>query len=281
MLSIARHLPGLLVAVASLTACASGGQKPDTSTNQPLNAMTTPSSQKSSQLLSDHHWQLVGAQNAQGKAESGWLQTGGGPVSLRFRESSLNISGLCNNMGAGYTLNGQRIQISHVAGTMKMCANEAQMRYEQQFSLRLPQAQSWEVAPGDKPILTLTFKDGGRWTFQGKPTHEALYGGPGETLFLEVAPQRVACHHPLMPKYQCLKVREISYDASGIKRKTGDWELFYSEIENYQHQPDVRNVLRLKRYTRQHVPADASRYVYVLDMVVESENMATSSRRAR
>lgn len=280
MLTIARHLPGLLVAVASLTACA-GGQSPGASSTPSVNAMSAPSSQKSNQLLSDHHWQLTGAQDAQGKAQSAWLQTGAGPVSLRFRDESVNISGLCNSMGARYVLQGQRIQISHVAGTMKMCANETLMRYEQQFGLRLPQAQSWEIAPGANPMLTLTFKDGGRWLFQGKPTHEALYGGPGETVFFEVAPQRAACHHPLMPKHQCLRVREISYDASGIKRGAGEWQLFYSEIENYQHQPGVRNVLRLKRYTRQNVPADASSVVYVLDMVVESENVPAAAGRSK
>ena len=46
---------------------------------------------------------------------------------------------------------------------------------------------------------------------------------------------------------------------------------FYDPIEGYSHQAGTRHVLRLKRYTRQQVPADASQYVYVLDMIVESE----------
>jgi len=33
----------------------------------------------------------------------------------------------------------------------------------------------------------------------------------------------------------------------------------------------VRNVVRVDRYQRKQVPADASRYLYVLDLVVESE----------
>jgi hypothetical protein len=32
-------------------------------------------------------------------------------------------------------------------------------------------------------------------------------------------------------------------------------------------------VLRINRYTRSQPPADASRYVYVLDLVVESETV--------
>ena len=39
--------------------------------------------------------------------------------------------------------------------------------------------------------------------------------------------------------------------------------------------PGVRNVLRVQRYTRKDVPADASKYAYVLDMVVESDASAT------
>src|SRR3546814_10465128 len=78
------------------------------------------------------------------------------------------------------------------------------------------------------------------------------------------------CSHPLIPNQQCLKVREIQYDAHGLKTGHGDWQAFYSDIQGYTHQPGVRNVLRIRRYERQPVPADASRYAYVLDMVVES-----------
>ncbi|MBN9325065.1 MAG: DUF4377 domain-containing protein, partial [Delftia acidovorans] len=44
-------------------------------------------------------------------------------------------------------------------------------------------------------------------------------------------------------------------------------------IEGYKHEPGIRNVLRIQRYKRQNVPADASAYAYVLDMVVESERV--------
>ncbi|HYM87381.1 MAG TPA: DUF4377 domain-containing protein, partial [Pseudoxanthomonas sp.] len=42
-------------------------------------------------------------------------------------------------------------------------------------------------------------------------------------------------------------------------------------IEGYTHEAGIRNVLRVKRYTIKHPPADGSSLVYVLDMVVESE----------
>ena len=38
----------------------------------------------------------------------------------------------------------------------------------------------------------------------------------------------------------------------------------------YTHEPGVSNVLRINRYKRPQPPADASGYVYELDLVVES-----------
>ena len=47
---------------------------------------------------------------------------------------------------------------------------------------------------------------------------------------------------------------------------------FYDRIEGYSHEPGIRNVLRVDRYTIKNPPADASKYAYVLDLVVESAN---------
>ena len=269
MITLSRHVSGLLVA-ASLAGCASS-PAPKSSTTATASSMT-----HSAQALSDFHWSLASATNANGQTEAGWLNTGAGPASLLFQNGRVSVTGLCNNMFAPYVVQGQSIQISRLAGTMKMCPNETLMRYEQQFALRLSQASSWQITQGDPANLTLSFKNGDQWVFAGRATHEAQYGGPGETVFLEVAPERVACSHPLIPQHQCLNVREVSYNASGIKQQVGQWQLFYDEIENYQHHAGVRNILRLKRYARPQVPADASRYVYVLDMVVESEDTSLS-----
>jgi hypothetical protein len=72
---------------------------------------------------------------------------------------------------------------------------------------------------------------------------------------------------------QCLRVREIRFDAQGLRiEPPGEWYDFHGRIEGYTHHSGVRNVLRIDRYTRpQPVPADASAFVYMLDLVVESE----------
>ena len=88
-----------------------------------------------------------------------------------------------------------------------------------------------------------------------------------------MAAQAAACNHPLIPDMQCLQVRELKYDDQGLKTGTGDWQFLYQDIEGYTHQPGVRNVLRLKRYPVANPPADGSSIAYVLDMVVESEQV--------
>jgi len=128
-----------------------------------------------------------------------------------------------------------------------------------------------KLTEGSTPLLTLTQRDGLTLIFEGHETAETRFGGEGEQVFLEVQPQRVACNHPLIPDYQCLQVREIVYGDDGVKQSEGDWEFFYQEIEGYNHEAGVRNVLRLKRFPIVNPPADGPGIAYILDMVVESE----------
>jgi heat shock protein HslJ len=244
-------------AVASLSACAMQTDRPD-------NIAQT-------DLLSDYHWDLT---SAQGTTPSNWVPPktrDGQPLRLSFQDQRVSISGLCNRMAAGYTVTADKISITQPMSTMMACGNDGVMQYEQEIGKLLPQARTWAINNNASvPSLTLSFNDGVQWTLTGTPTDETRYGGPGETEFLEVAAQRVACSHPLIPNMQCLNVREIKYDSAGIKSSVGNWHAFYDTIQGYTHQPGVRNVLRVKRYERAQVPADASRNVYVLDMVVES-----------
>jgi len=109
--------------------------------------------------------------------------------------------------------------------------------------------------------------------FTPEPTAETRYGGPGETVFLEVAAQTKPCSHPLIPNMQCLQTREVAFDDKGLKQGTpGEFENFYGTIEGYTHEDGVRNVVRVKRYKIANPPADGSSVAYVLDMVVESAN---------
>lgn len=225
--------------------------------------------------LTAYHWSMSQAVDASGNGDTQWLRSGDAtPASLSFTDDRLGVSGLCNTMSAGYTLDGSKIDISPVASTMMMCADEALMRYEQSFGQRLAEVSTWEIEQtAEDPSLTLSFSNGEQWILKGIPTSETKYGSTGETVFLEVAAQTKPCTHPLMDNFQCLQVRTIEYSEQGIKQSHGEWQHFYDSIENYEHTLGVRNVLRVKRYENQNVPADASTYAYVLDMVIESEQL--------
>lgn len=216
---------------------------------------------------------------------------------LRFdgQQQMLAVQGLCNRLMGSYSTQahtkevqagnaqansaiGGALHIQPLAATLMACPEPALMQLEQQVSALLPQAQSWHIRWTDTPQadspgaaqLQIDFAQGQRWLLQGQWTHEALYGQP-QRMFLEVAPEQQACNHPLMGQMQCLQTRIVHYEPNGRKTLEGAWGAFYDPIEGYSHQAGTRHVLRLKRYTRQQVPADASQYVYVLDMIVESE----------
>jgi heat shock protein HslJ len=251
-----------LLALQGLSACS------------PMPAATPQDGTPDAAALGAYHWQLREALDARGTAQPGWTDAGAKPVQLRFAEGRLAVARLCNGLSASYRLQGGQMEVGPVVGTMMACPDPALMALESRVGQQLPQVQGWAVQPpaaaGAAPRLTLSFRDGTRWQLEGSPTDETRYGSAGERIFLEVGPERAACPHPLMRDYRCLQVRSITYNEQGLKTAIGPWENFYDEIQGYTHQPGVRNVLRIQRYKRTQVPADASAYAYVLDMVVET-----------
>lgn len=268
---------GILALSAGLTACA---------TSQ----TATPETGADAATLEAYHWQLREVRNDQGQPQAGWTLPPAAAtakaappamsrtVVLNFAQNQVSVSRLCNALSASYSLQGNALHIGPVRGTLMACPDSAAMVLEQQVGQRLPQASQWRIATPQAqagatpaPVLTLVFSDGGQWVLEGKPTDATRYGSAGERMFLEVAPQRVACSHPLIPNYQCLQVRKIEYDGQGLKTRVGPWENWYGQIQGYTHQPGVRNVLRIQRYPVANPPADAPAFAYVLDMTVESE----------
>ncbi len=225
-------------------------------------------------LLPAHHWRLTDATDAQGQRIEALFARPDHPLQLDFADGRVSVSNTCNRMNGGYTLAGDRLTLGRMASTMMACTEPKLSALDAEAGARLSGELGVAATAGDTPELVLTAADGSRLVFQGAPTAATRFGGPGERIFLEVGPETKPCDHPLIPGKQCLQVREIRFDDSGIRvGEPGEWQNFYDEIEGYTHQPGVRNVLRIDRYTRQDVPADASRYAYVLDMVVESEQV--------
>lgn len=221
--------------------------------------------------LSANHWRLTDAKNAQGQRIDALFVNADKPVQLDFIDGRVGVGNTCNRMGGAYSVASDELTFDRMVSTMMACTDARLMALDQEVGKRLEGSLKFAQSTD---TLALTTASGDVLTFTGEPTAETRYGGPGETVFLEVAAQTRACSHPLIPDKQCLQVRELKYDDKGIKTGTdGAFGNFYSDIEGYAHEPGIRNVLRVTRYTIENPPADGSSLAYALDMVVESETV--------
>ena len=262
----------ILALPLALAACARPPQGEPAAPPATAAPSSVPATEAKTSSLSAQHWKLSDAKDAQGKRIDALWANADKPLQLDFAEGRVGISNACNRMGAAYSVEGGQMKFEPMVSTQMACADARLMALEQEIGKRLDGGVSFVQ---DDQTLTLTTTSGDVLVFQGTPTAETRYGGPGETVFLEVAAKTRSCSHPLIPDMQCLQVRELEYDDKGIKTGTdGAFENFYGDIEGYAHEPGIRNVLRVKRYTIKNPPADASALAYRLDMVVESATEA-------
>jgi heat shock protein HslJ len=223
-------------------------------------------------VLPAYHWRLAEATDAKGSRIEALFARADKPLQLDFADRRASVGNACNRMGGAYSVEGDKLKFDRLDSTLMACADAKLMALDQEIGKRLEGASTFALQTGAAPTLTLSGGNGDVLTFNGEPTAETRYGGPGETTFVEVAAQTKPCNHPLIPAMQCLQVREIKYDDKGIKTGAdAAFENFYGDIEGYTHEPGVRNVLRVKRYNIKNPPADGSSLAYELDMVVESE----------
>ncbi len=221
------------------------------------------------QQLLANHWVLESATDSSGKRIDALFARTEKPVTLDFVDGRVAVSNTCNRMGGGYSLADGTLTISPLASTMMACTDKALMALDQAVGSRLEGSLKADLGGNDQ--LTLRTSSGDVLVFGPRPTAETRFGGPGETVFIEVAAQTKPCPHPLIRDMQCLQTREVKFDDKGLKVGTpGAFENFYSSIEGYTHEPGTRNVLRVKRFAIANPPADAPAQAYVLDMVVES-----------
>ncbi|GGE63187.1 META domain-containing protein [Paenalcaligenes hominis] len=226
------------------------------------------------ETIQAYHWDLVNVVEPDG-ASKNVGKTLDHPLTLTFLDDVVALQNLCNNLNASYNLQENSIAFSQVVGTMKMCNDPELMQYEQEVARLLPTASTWSLATTDQtaqdapaPVLSLHFDNGQIWSFAGKQTNEAKYGGQAEMVFLEVSPTPEMCPQS---GNMCLKVRPVHYDQNGVATGTGDWILFQpNAIEGYEHVNGVGTIVRTKRYAIPNAPAGSATDAYVLDMVVQS-----------
>ena len=254
-----RYLLSLLTIPLVLAGCA---QMPDSNRSNPPASQAVDS-------LDAFHWQLTDATNRRGDRLNYLFVQPGKPVQLDFKTNRFTVSNTCNVMGGTYTLNDNEITFSNMVSTKMLCANPQLNTLEQQVANQIQNRANIDVFLSATPVLKLRFYDGNTLTFTGHPTADVRYGGSGETIFMENPSNTIACYTPMMPTKQCLQVRDVYYDNSGVITGTSTWRPFYPDIEGYQHQQGVGHILRLKRYNIANAPADAPNQAYVMDMIVQ------------
>jgi heat shock protein HslJ len=259
----------ILALPLALAACAKPPQGEPATPAAETPTATASAAPANASALSANHWRLTDAKNAQGQRIDTLFANADKPVQLDFVDGRVGVGNTCNRMGGSYSVAGDELTFDRMASTMMACTDAGLMALDQEVGKRLEGSLKFAQSAD---TLTLTTASGDVLTFTGEATAETRYGDPGETVFLEVAAQTRACSHPMIPDKQCLQVRELQYDDKGVKTGTdGAFGNFYQDIEGYAHEPGIRNVLRVKRYTIKNPPADGSSLAYVLDMVVESE----------
>lgn len=252
----------LLLPLALLAACSS-------TTPAATSAAAAGNTAGQDSLLAASHWTLVEATAAGGERLDALFVDPQHPVVLDFGDGRLSARAACNTLSGSYTLHDGTLQAGAIASTMIGCPAPLHAQ-DRAFGGIFEDAVRIESI--DATRLVLLAADGSRLAFSATPTAQTRYGGPGRTVFLEVAAHTRPCPHPLQGRVQCLQVRELEYDGNGLKAGTpGSFSHFYDRIEGYTHEDGVRNVLRVKRFDIANPPADGSRHAWVHDMTVESE----------
>ena len=254
--------------------------RPEDGASQPpaanlLLTLTAPAHQSGDleQQLERYRWTLVFATNANHRRIAGLPPGKNRPVVLSFAGSRLSVQGPCNRLVGGYQVTAaNQISVNVGASTMMAC-HPALMRADSALSNLLAKPLQVRMTGRPSARLRLVSPDRGTLSFTGSPTPESLYG-PGTTVFLEIAAQSIACPNPPSPDARCLQYRERHYDDKGLPVGTpGEWKPLTVNIEGFTHREGVRNVLRVKQFQRPASAAGSPSKLYVLDLVVESENV--------
>ncbi|MEY6433619.1 copper resistance protein NlpE N-terminal domain-containing protein [Thioalkalicoccus limnaeus] len=222
-------------------------------------------------MLVDHRWLLVDATDAANRRIDTLFPNAERSFVFHLVDSRLHVQGGCNGLRGAYGFDADgMLEVTGRASTMMACEAPL-MEADAALSALMAEPLETVLIRGLEPRLVLLTTAGDALVLTGELTPEARFGAPTR-VFMEVAAQTVECEAALLEDGRCLQVREIRFDEQGLRVGTPDeWQAFTSIIEGYQHQPGIRNVLRLERFDPPAGPNVPEGPIYVLDLVVESE----------
>lgn len=239
------------------------GKKPTTVQMQ-SNSTITPTAD----LLAQYNWTLVDA-TVQGAVRQPYQDI------IKSNQSKLNFTADqsisytlgCNFHSGAFSLtNGVLSLDENMMSTRKACAGLDEL--ETKFFKELNHSTLALQKDNASHTATLIQTHGAqvmRWQGMMKP--EVRFGEP-VTLFWEVDPTKTDCVDKSGKDQLCLRVRNINYDDRGIKVGSGAWRTFYGNIEGFEHNPELRQIIRLHAYNN---PNGEPNPYYVYDMTVMSE----------
>jgi len=226
------------------------------------------------EMLEDHRWTLSSATAAGNQPMGSLFPSADRPFVFSFAGSRLLVEGGCNGLRGGYQLGADGLLTMSQFASTQMACDPPLMAADKALSDLLAAPVELVLVPGPEPTLAMLAASGETLLLTGQLTPEARYG-PATTVFLEVGPQRLACDNSPSGDGLCLQVREITFDAKGLRVGTpGEFQAFSGTIEGYTHQAGTRNVLRVKRFQPAGAQGDPGAPVLVLDLMVESQTMA-------
>ena len=227
------------------------------------------------QNVTDNVISQINTTAAKNLTEYNWTYQGSKaskPLVLSFDDNQrLSIQTGCNNQGGTWKVEGNTIVTSPLASTMMACADDLMQQERLSADIFSEKKVPFTLSTqNDQTILTITDSKGQKYTLLGKMTAEAKYQSEGKIVFLEISPQTKSCTG--VAPQTCMQVREIKYDDKGIKTYADkNWSLYYGQIEGFEHNPNQRVIVRVKRFEIKNHAADQSSIADVLDMVVEQE----------
>jgi heat shock protein HslJ len=264
----------LLLASAALGLAGCSPSKPPEPAAPPTEGTATattesaPAAPDLGATLGANFWQLDTAVDAGGQSIAALFPDPENLLGLEFREGRVGVMGSCNRISAGYQLvEGTRLQMSPGMSTMMGCPPPLAAADAAISKFLTGTLQAELQGDAAAPVLRLTSGDGSVLAFNGRPTPETRFGGPGARAFLEVSIE--ACPAPAEPT--CLMVRDRSFDEQGLLTGTpGEWRPLPAGIEGFTPAPGHEHVVRVKRFE---TPGAQPAEHFVFDMVVESRTI--------
>ena len=235
-------------------------------------AVATPAPDTATTLVA-YTWQLESASDAAGQSMAAFFPTPDQPLGIAFADGRIGVTGGCNRISAGYQLlDSTQLQVSQGVSTMMACPPplaDADAAFARFLAGTLQVTVESEAGA---PRLRLAATDGSTLTFNGTPTPETRFGGPGARAFLEVSPQPCVAPAPSTPP--CLMVRDRQFDENGIASGSpGEWRPLPEGIEGYKPAAGEQQVVRVKRFEQAGTSGSEPSVHYVLDLVIESRTI--------